>query len=244
MVDRDNRHRGRGDRTVRPRGVWGGLAVAVLGLVLAGAGGVLSAWGLLVAGSVLVVVGAVTACRSGALYAVHTPADAATTAHEIVTDETYQGSAPGDLIDSAPAREKSRSLDHRREAIERQRSRTPVPALAPGAGIVLVLMAIGLLVAAGAFFPHTSVGSANADRALGCAIVAAATGMRFLLSPGRHQVFAAAAGLAGGGLILSGVIASHDRAGTVPLDVTCGAVVVLAAIICWASPTPVPAAAD
>ncbi len=144
------------------------------------------------------------------------------------------------MVDSAPAREKSRDLDRRREALERRRRGMPRPPLAPGAAVVLLLVALGLLVAAGSFFPRTSTGSANADRALGCAIVAAALGLRVLVSPGRHPVFVGIGGLAGIGLVVAGLIAPHDRAGTVALDVACGAMVVLAAVVCWGSPTRAP----
>lgn len=255
MTDRADRHTDRRpdrrrarrsgrrtDHTVRPRGVWGGLLLAVLGLVALAVGGVATAgtwmavW--VAAGATLVVLGGALALHSGVLYAVHGPGQAADTAHEVLHGETYQGHAPGDQVAVSPeAREKARTLDLRRLELERRSAATPAPAFAPVGAVVLLLAAFGLLVASGAFFAHTAVGSANADRALGCAILAGAAGMRYLVSPGRHLVFATGALLGGLFLVLSGPLSPHDRPGTVALEVAVGTIVLLAAAVCLASPT-------
>ncbi len=229
--------RTRPDRMVRPRGVWGGTALGVLGAAIAGLGVILPSWPVALVGVAVLAGGGVLAVLSGGLYDVAGAGRVGTEARDVLEGNSHQGAAPGDQVRSPAARDRSRDLDERREAIVRQRARTPRPALAPLAAVVLLVVALCLLVSQGAFFPATAVGSANAERAVGGAIVSAAVGLRYLVSPGRHAVFALAGVLAAVGLILSGFLAEHDRGGTVAFLVTCGVVVLACSLVCLASPT-------
>ncbi|MGA8846898.1 MAG: hypothetical protein WB471_09825 [Nocardioides sp.] len=230
-----DRHR-TADRAVRPRGVWAGVALAVVGASLAGLGVALGSWVISLVGVAVLLAGAVVGARSGVLYDVRGVDSVSDELSDIRHDATYSGVAPGDMSDQESAQETSRRMDRRRENILAERAGAPRPALAPLAGGTLVLVGVVLLVAQGTLYPSGATGQSNAGRALAVAIVAAATGLRYLVATGRHWGFAAAALAAGAALTVSGVLTGHTRDATVGLEITCGLVVVASAVIGVLSP--------
>ncbi len=223
-------------RRVRPRGVWAGVALGIVGAAVAGLGVAVGSWVISLVGVAFLAVGAIVGARSGGLYDVHGVGSLDEEISDVRDDATYQGVAPGDMSQREEVKETSRRLDRRRERIVADRAATSRPALAPLAGGALVLVAVVLLVAQGALYPTGATGQSNAGRALALAIVAAAVGLRYLVSDGRHLVFAAAALTAGAALVVSAFLAEHTRDATVGLEVVCGVVVVLSAIVGVLSP--------
>jgi len=223
-------------RTVRPLGVWAGLALGVAGAVTAGVGVAIASWVVSAIGVAVLVVGAVVGARSGGLYDVHGVSSLGAEVGDIVDNRTYEGVAPGDQVVHDDVRATSRAMDERREKIIEDRAATRRPPLAPIAGGVLLVVAIALLLAQGQVYPREPEAQVDAQRALGLAIVAAAAGLRYLVSPGRHVFFAAAALLAGVALVLSGLLVDHLTQGPVVLELVTGVVTILATATALASP--------
>jgi hypothetical protein len=74
----------------------------------------------------------------------------------------------------------------------------------------------------------TATGQHNSFRDTAAAILLGLSGLRLALVPGRHLIASAVAGLAGSGLVLTGILAAHDNVSLAAVETTTGA----AAIIC------------
>lgn len=225
-----------GDRTVRPLGVWGGVGLGIAGAITAGVGVAIGSWVVSAVGVAILVVAAAVGAGSGGLYAVHGARPPEQELGDALHGRTYQGIAPGDTVEDRGVRETSRAMDRRREGLIQARAATPRPPLAPIAGGLLLLVALVLLVAQGNVYPREPAAQEDGQRALGLAIVAAAAGLRYLVSPGRHVFFGAAALLAGLALVLSGLLVDHLTQGPVVLEVATGVVTLVAAATALASP--------
>ena len=103
------------DHRVRPRWVWSGLLLALLGTCL------LALWiatwraGAGIGGAILLVLGGAAAMRGGILYDTHGARPVAGDIDEVRDADVHRGTAPGDVITDphlrAEARETSRMTD-------------------------------------------------------------------------------------------------------------------------------------
>lgn len=225
-------------RLVRPRWVWVGLLVALLGAAALGVGVAVMSWPWSIAGAVVLAVGVATSLRGGVLNDVHRKAPGQELG-EVVHGDVHEGVAPGDQLHDAEAERTSRELDRQREALIRATHEAPRPPMAPLGGMVLLLVAVFLLAAQWAIYPPGSTSQNNAVRSLAVAIIAAATGLRILVGrPGAHRVATVLALLAGVALVVNSFLAHHQIGDTVIAEAVCGILVVLSAAVALASPLP------
>ena len=101
---------------------------------------------------------------------------------------------------------------------------------APVAGGTLLLVAAVLLVSQWELVAHTSTGRATSFRDTTAVILISLSGLRLALTPGRHLMAAALAGITGAALVLTSVLGAHDHPTVAALEAIAGVVVVLAAL--------------
>ena len=223
-------------RLVRPREVWTGLALSLLGAALIGLGVSLTSWAWSIAGVVVLLGGAAVGIRGGGLYDVHS-GSAGTEIEQVLHNEEHEGVAPGDTVDDGQVRRTSRELDERREALLRSSHEAPRPPLAQLGAIVILLVSVFLLFAQWEIYPLGQTGQDNGLRALGAAVLGGLAALRILLGqPGRHAAACGLALVAGAGLLLQAFLLDHEVSRTVVVEATCGVLVVLAAVMALVSP--------
>lgn len=144
--------------------------------------------------------------------------------------------AYGKMIRDRRVQEKSLERERARVALLAELTRFRHPALGPLGGWILIGVGVLLLVSQWTLYPLGSESQSNADRSLGVGIVAAFVGARFALSAGRHMPWFGAGFIAGVCSILGGALAGHQSGTTQWLEILCGAIVVVASVVCLTSP--------
>jgi len=226
-----------GENTVRPRWVWSGLILTLLGAFL------LALWfdtwyrSALLAGGILLAAGVGVAVRGGILYDTHGRRPVTGEVDDVRDADVHRGTAPGDTIADEALREEARATSRRTRALLRAAEATPRPHLYRAGGMLLVLGA-ALPPCAQALYPHTQTGQDNAVRALLLAVLAGLAGLRILLGqrPGR-PAFAVAA-LAGIALVLLALLTDHERTATTVVEIVGGAAMIVGAALALDRPRP------
>jgi hypothetical protein len=226
MSTRSNEH------LTRPRWIWSGLLIAVIGTITIGFGLDDTSWTWSLIGAGLLLAGGGVAIAGGVIYDVHTTAPEQELA-AIRRGGTHPGLAPGNRRSTPRSRQHARDTERRLDSLEQATTRTPRPYPTGPAAVLMLVVAAVLLVSQWELYPTELPGQTNANRALGCAIIVALCGLRILLGqPGAtHRISAALAGLAGLALLLNGLLAAHDRAAAAGAESICGALVDLAALV-------------
>lgn len=218
------------DHIVRPRWVWTGLALALLGACLLAYW--IATWRLsaCVAGAVLLVLGGAIGVRGGILYDTHGARSVTGDVGDVEKNRVHRGTAPGDMITDPRLRQEARETARMTDALLHAAEESPRPAFDKlGAGLMLV--AAVFLLFAQAMYPHTHTGQDNALRSLLLAAVTALAALRILLGQRPGLAPSGIAGLVGLALILLAVLTNHDRASTVIVEITAGAWILLAALL-------------
>ena len=218
---------------VRPRLVWSGLALALLGVVVAGVGLMSSAW-LLVGGAVLVlVIGACLSWAGGAMHDATTGLDLHDELRAVRDGTTHPGVRAGAQTGSTAAHEEAARQTRVTQQVLDQARHTSASDWTKPAGWTLLLVAAVLLVSQWELVAHSATGRSNSYLDTAVAIVLALVGLRQALTPGPHRITAALAGLSGLGLTLNGVLATHDHASLAVVETAGG----LVALLCAAAAT-------
>ncbi len=212
---------------VRPRWVWGGVALLVVGVAcLAAAVITLQVW-VAVVGAVLLLAGLVAGARG------NLPHDSAahTSPGQVVEDVADHRSEravdPGERVHDAEVEQ------HAREAESRRRAAIDTPQAGPGlapVGIAAVLAVCGWLAVAQVFDPYSATGQQVALRDIGVAVPVALAAM-VLRTRGTHVVALGLVVLGGVGLVLMALLAPHSVAWTPWSEGLSGLVLLLGAAL-------------
>jgi hypothetical protein len=115
---------GEGRHVVRPRRVWAGVALAVVGLVVLAVGLMVQSWWVGGVGVVLLLVGAVLGWSGGGAYDVHATMSAHHEVEDLRTGDTHEGIEPGQMVRDPQVEKKSVAVERRRRRlIERGQQR-------------------------------------------------------------------------------------------------------------------------
>jgi hypothetical protein len=201
--------RGRGKHLVRPRLVWGGLLLALVGAITIGVAVGVSSRTVAIAGIVLLVVGGLVGWRGGALYDATSEFALDEAVQEVKEGDTHEGTKPGDQVRSPEAHRESLRADRTRQATTAGTLRARRPGLSV-LGAILLLAGAAFVLAMQGEYPHSHTGQINGLRDLGMAVVAGLVGLLVLFSPRRHPVAAGLALLCAVGMALQAVLARHD----------------------------------
>lgn len=228
-----------GQPLTRPRMIWTGLLTGVVGMVLAGVGVAVLSWTWSLIGAGLLLVGITVAIGNGILYDAHTGPPTGEV-NDILQGGTRHGIAPRQERSTERSRLKAIEVEDRLDNLKTSTMQAPRPSPARPAGIVLVVVAAFLFVSQWTLYPPELPGQTNALRALGCAIVLAACGLRIALGrPHRsHRPSAAIAGVAGLLLLFNGFLSAHDSPVTPVTECICGSLVLVSAAIVLACRRP------
>jgi drug/metabolite transporter (DMT)-like permease len=216
--------------------VWGGLALALLGVAGAGIGLMSSSWLLVVAGGLVLAVGACLGWAGGVMHDATTGLSPRREFHAVRDGTTHPGVAAGAQTGSPAAHdEAARQSRLTQQVLDQAHQATPAGWTRP-AGWTLLLVAAVLLVSQWEVVAHTATGRTNSYRDTALVVVLALTGLRLALTPKPHRVAAAVAGLAGLVLLLTGVLAGHDHTSLAVVEGTTGVLTLVCAAAAAFSP--------
>lgn len=226
---------------VRPRLVWGGLALALTGIVLTGVGVALASWTWSVAGLLVLGGGTVASLVGGVLRDVHATSAADTELDELRSGRGHTGVEAGAMVDDPAVRhdalETTREVDRAVVGSHPRPPRNPAPAV----GGILAVLVVVLFAAMVGLVPQDVVGRGNSLRITGVLIVLGWGAIALLRSPTPRP--AAGVTLAAGvALVANGLLAEHHEPRLVGVEVACGLLVVVASALVLGSrrrPRPV-----
>lgn len=222
---------------VRPRWVWGGLAVALAGLGVLGLGiALLSLW-CSITGAALLVLGAASSVAGGIMYDASPELSAGTEMRQIVRGDVHEAVSTRESV-REPKRTAPRGTDHRQNRRPPQSATNHLSPTRTDRGLVpardhYLRSRQPTLVPA-----HSANGHDSALRDTGLVILSGLAGIRIATGVGRHLMAVALATLAGLGLLLGGLFAQHDRTDLVIVETTCGVITIVLALAGGARPTP------
>ena len=220
------------DRTVRPRRIWAGLAGALLGAALVGAGITYDTIATALVGIVVLAAGSGVAVAAGIRYDTHGSRPARAELLEVREGEVHQGTAPGDMVTDPRARGHALMTSRTTEHVVAARAAAPRPGLLRAAALLLLVGGAGILGAQG-LYPHTQLGQDNAVRDLGLAILICLSGLRLLVGYRPSHAPSLVAGGAGLALVLCSALTAHDAAVGSGVEAVAGAWVLGAAGLSW-----------
>ena len=136
---------------------------------------------------------------------------------------------------------------HDRERLASYRRTAPRPPMARAGAFITLLVAATAMYAQWDLYAQSAQGQSDANWALGFLILSTAGALRILVgSPGRHVPAGAAILVSGLGFLYRAFLVTGDPSAVFAFEVTCGVLLVLAALMALLSPelTPEPPASD
>lgn len=202
---------------VRPRWSWAGLALLLIGGVVAGLGVASTVVWLIVVGAVLLAVGAFAAVRGNLFYDIEGSGLSSNNEKRVAPGATAQVD-DDDMRSDVAAEEDELAAIRGREGVR--------PSLRKPAAGLLVLLGAWLIATQGVFYERDPAGRDGTFRALTAGILLVLPGLYLVLK--RSSVVAAAICLVAGiGLVVGGVLAAGpDTFGPVN-EILCGVLVLL-----------------
>ena len=165
--------------------------------------------------------------------------------HEHISSETEgRHAAP---TDSTVEVRSTASHYHDRERLASYRRTAPRPPAARAGALIVLLVGLTVVDAQWGFYPQSPQGQSNANWALGFMILSTAGALRILMgNPGRHRAAGVAILLSGLGFLYRALLVTGDLSATFAYELTCGVLLVLAALMALLSPElePGPPAPD
>jgi hypothetical protein len=217
-----------GQRTVRPRFVWLGVVVVVVGGVLVAAGLIDSMKALWIAGLVVLAGGALLCLRGGIMYDAGAHATLGNQLEHAMKGEELSGVAPGAMVDVPEERAAEIERPSAVEPLEDPQLAAWVDVASPS-GWVMLLAAFAVVGSEWTLMTDSLNGQNNGYIDTAAAIFLGLAGLR-CLSPGVHPVAGMIGALAGVGLLLQGVFASEQGIGLQFVRFGCGGIAVVAGL--------------
>lgn len=225
---------------VRPRWVWAGLVLALIGACVLGLGVSAVSWTLSITGTVLLLVGAAGSLRGGVMYDAVPSFALGKELRQVREGDAHEGVAPGETITSPQARKDALETNQTTRELEAAAHHRTNVQWAPVAGWLLLLVTAVLIMPPWELVAPTATGRSNSFRDTGLAILLGLGGLRLAVAPGRHSIAAGITLLAGPGLVLGGLLADHAHPGLAIVEVTSGCLAILCSLIAYVSPAPNP----
>lgn len=219
----------RTDRTVSPRLVWGGLAVALAGAVVVSVGIIIVSVLVSVAGAVVLLLGGAVAVRGGVMLDARVGLTPREEIGHLASGESLPPTVPGQMTDDPDVQESAARTAAMTRRLERRSEGRRWPPLLPAAGVFMLLVAVALV-----FTPwhllRYGVDRTDSGIHTGAAIVLALAGIACLAARGLHRICGAAAALAGLGLALEAFL-GHALGDLTALEVALAAVALAAGAV-------------
>jgi hypothetical protein len=197
---------------VRPRWVWGGPLLALIGAATLGLGVALLSWTFSALGAGLLLLGAAASLRGGVLHDAVPNLAVRRELRQVLEGDVHQGIVPGETVPAPATRRDAIATNRSTRAVQDSAKHPNDVHWAPVAGWVLLLTTV-LTVSQWELVAPTATGRDNSFRDTALSIALGLGGMRTALSPGRHLITTSITGLAGTALILAGLLADHDHQG-------------------------------
>lgn len=220
-----------GRAPVRPRAVWGGLLVAVLGLCVVGAGLSALSWTWSALGVLALAVGGGLMWRGGVMHDAHATKPVDHELRDVREGGTHEGVSAQQDLGSEKARRRAAFVTEQTRALLESRTHAPAPPLRPIGVAVLLVLGVWLLIAQYALgYPFTVLGQNSALRDLGPGLVVLLAGFR-LRQAGPSRVATALCALCGIALLVFGLAVPHDAARVQWNEIVSGLLVLVGAAL-------------
>lgn len=230
------------DHIVKPRRMWTGVVVALVGICLIALWTATWERAIGIAGGVLLVIGGATAAWGGVLYDTH-GRPVSGELQDLREGGGHEGTAPGDMITKPGVRTDAALTARRIEATRLDSQPQSRPALRPLGSWLLLIGAVSLVVAQGRY-PESHTGQDNATRSLLIAVVVGLAALRLMLAQRPGRLPSAAGVLAGVLLVVLALVTDHDRHAMVVFEVVAGAWILVAGLLSLDRPREYPAPAS
>ena len=195
---------------VRPRAVWGGLLVAVLGLCVVGAGISALSWTWSALGVLALAVGGGLMWRGGVMHDAHATKPVDHELRDVREGGTQEGVSAEQELGSDAARRRAAFVTEQTRALLASRTHAPAPPLRPIGVTALLVLGVWLLIAQYALgYPFTVLGQNSALRDLGPGLVVLLAAF-WLRQCGPSRVATALCLLSGVALLVFGFAVAHD----------------------------------
>lgn len=216
------------EHKVRPRWVWAGLALLLIGAVVGGIGVGIDSAPWWIVGLVIFLLGAAMAWRGKLVYDVSSSLSISETAGDIAEGNARVGRDPKDR-----AADREIKADARHTTLVKHEMLTesyPRPRLTSLGSGLLIGCAAWLAIAQWTVYPESASGNDAGLRDVGVAVVLALAAFALRLPRPEPQAWGLCL-LCGAALIVFGVLFSHDRATSTASELVTGILVVLGCLL-------------
>jgi hypothetical protein len=220
---------------VRPRTVWGGLGLGLLGAALIGLGIVLGSAPVAVGGCVALAAGAALAYRGG----LASETRGRPSIEEAVKGDTHHGRRPSSRIEDEELQRKAAARSRRTDRILAKTHGGSPPPLAPLGAALLVATAALLIFAVMSLYPRDALTPTRVDGAIGTVLMLAA--FRILTARSAALVSASLAMFVGLVLMVLAAVTS-DSTTVQNVRVLTGVLAATGSLTCLVSPARRPGA--
>ncbi|WGL51034.1 hypothetical protein P5P86_13790 [Nocardioides sp. BP30] len=215
---------------IRPRPLWAGVAVVIVGGCLLAVGLIASLTALWIAGIVVLAAGALLCLRGGIMYDAGAHTSPGREMHHVVTGGELEGVTPGERLDLPEARALVAADAARTVELY---SEVPGPFVSPWlavpSGWVMLMCSVSLIVSEWMLMGDSVNSQNNSYIETAGAIFLGLAGMR-CLSPGVHPGAGLVSILTGVGIVLQAVFASEQSIGDHVVRYGTGGIAVLAGL--------------